>query len=52
LYGSAFIIIVLYLPKGIAGLYEDKLKPLFLKLRNQNQSSSSVDEIETVKGES
>jgi len=52
LYGAAFIIIVLYLPKGIAGLYEDKLKPLFLKLRNQNQSSSSVDEIETVKGES
>ena len=34
LYGATFILIVLYLPKGIAGLYTDKIKPLIFKSKD------------------
>ena len=40
LYGATFILIVLYLPKGIAGLYESKLKPLFLKMKGPKEEST------------
>lgn len=35
LYGATFILIVLYLPKGIAGLYTDKIKPLIFKSKDK-----------------
>lgn len=34
-YGSLFIIVVLLLPKGLAGLYEDHIKPWISRLRNR-----------------
>lgn len=41
LYGATFIAIVLYLPKGLAGLYEDKLRPLCVKVFNRNAEPST-----------
>lgn len=41
LYGATFISIVLYLPKGLAGLYEDKLRPLCVKVFKKDSKPST-----------
>ena len=41
LYGATFIIIVLYLPKGLAGLYEDHIKKWISKLKSKSESGTS-----------
>ncbi len=38
LYGAAFIVIVLFLPKGLAGLYQDNIKVWFMKIMNKLRS--------------
>ena len=51
LYGLTFILIVLYLPKGLAGIYEDKLKPVWEKMRSKRSSvSGTANKIEAEKG--
>ncbi len=40
IYGATFIVVVLYLPKGLAGLYSDWLRPLFLKFNNKSTPPS------------
>jgi urea transport system permease protein len=57
LYGLVFILIVLYLPNGIAGLYEDKIKPLFTKYKNKEETPKDRKDAEGIpvansKGES
>lgn len=41
LYGATFIAIVLYLPKGLAGLYEDKLRPLYVRVFKRDAKPST-----------
>lgn len=45
LYGGAFIFIVLVLPKGLAGLYSNNLKPWFFKLKNGNSETSTTENL-------
>ncbi|MBC2604364.1 urea ABC transporter permease subunit UrtC [Puniceicoccus vermicola] len=51
-YGGIFIAIVLFLPKGLAGLYGDVLKPLFLKcIGKKSDTRKKLESIsETEKG--
>jgi urea transport system permease protein len=41
LYGAAFIVVVLFLPKGLAGLYQDNLKVWFQKYKSKKASHST-----------
>ncbi|RPG83485.1 MAG: urea ABC transporter permease subunit UrtC [Coraliomargarita sp. TMED73] len=41
LYGATFIIIVLYLPKGLAGLYDDHIKKWIFKLKPKSDSGTT-----------
>ena len=41
LYGATFIIIVLYLPKGLAGLYDDHIKKWIFKLKAKSDSGTT-----------
>lgn len=43
LYGGAFIVIVLFLPKGLAGLYQDHLKRWFLKLFKKKDAATDLE---------
>lgn len=45
LYGFIFILVVLYLPKGLAGLYEDRLKPLLMKLKKRELAGEPAAEL-------
>ena len=40
-YGATFIVIVLYLPKGLAGIYQDHIKKLVYKFAQRTK----IDEI-------
>lgn len=55
LYGATFILIVLYLPKGLAGFYEDKLRPFcvkrFSKKAEAEPTSTSEVELTTTERE-
>lgn len=43
LYGSAFIVIVLFLPKGLAGLYQDHVKKWFRKMKPNKSTSNEAN---------
>ena len=43
IYGATFIIIVLFLPKGLAGLYESFIKPQILKIVSIFSSKKTED---------
>ena len=40
-YGATFIIIVLYLPKGLAGIYEDHIKKLLGKFTQNSKDENT-----------
>lgn len=40
-YGALFIIVVLLLPKGLAGLYQDHIRPMILRLVHSRKSGLS-----------
>ena len=50
-YGATFIVIVLYLPKGLAGIYEDHVKHRLVKFRqnykNKEENSPDIEKEET-----
>jgi urea transport system permease protein len=48
LYGATFIAIVLFLPKGLAGLYHDHVKVWFNKIRSKPKSSAAESEPDSV----
>ena len=41
-YGATFIVIVLYLPKGLAGIYSDHIKSWIDKFVQKSKSSDSL----------
>ena len=41
-YGATFIVIVLYLPKGLAGIYSDHVKNWIDKVFQNSKSSDSL----------
>ena len=41
LYGSTFIVIVLFLPRGLAGLYESNIRGWISKLRKRTEPEST-----------
>ena len=45
LYGASFIVIVLFLPKGLAGLYHDHIKVWFNKWRSKSSSPPEDSEV-------
>jgi hypothetical protein len=46
LYGGAFIAIVLFLPKGLAGIYQDHIRKWFVKEKpNSPAVLETVEEI-------
>ena len=42
-YGATFIVIVLYLPKGLAGIYQDHIKKLVYKFAQRTKSDEIPD---------
>ncbi|MEM8868649.1 MAG: urea ABC transporter permease subunit UrtC [Verrucomicrobiota bacterium] len=44
LYGATFIVIVLFLPKGLAGLYQDHVKGWFGKLKKAEPETIEIEE--------
>jgi urea transport system permease protein len=42
LYGSCFMAIVIFLPKGLAGIYEDYIKVWIAKLSSSKKDDSKV----------
>ena len=48
LYGSTFIVIVLFLPRGLAGLYESNIRGWISKLRKRTEpeSTSVISQLE------
>lgn len=42
-YGSLFIVIVLFLPRGLAGLYGDHLRPALMRVFGGKQAADSPD---------
>jgi urea transport system permease protein len=45
LYGASFIVIVLFLPKGLAGLYHDHVKVWFGRIWSKSPIASSEPEV-------
>ncbi|MFT4639910.1 MAG: urea transport system permease protein [Verrucomicrobiales bacterium] len=50
-YGSLFIIVVLLLPKGLAGLYEDQIKPLIARFTKSKIEAPVVETVKAAKSQ-
>ena len=49
-YGATFIVIVLYLPKGLAGIYEDHIKKLLGKFTQNSKTEKTILSTEKEEG--
>ena len=49
-YGATFIVIVLYLPKGLAGIYEDHIKKLLGKFTQNSKAEKTIISTEKEEG--